>query len=43
MEIIFCLIGMAVFWLVIMPAANISGRNAEAERNAEALDRLTKP
>lgn len=32
----------AVFFLVVMPAMNASGRQSEAERNAEALDRLTR-
>lgn len=37
-----CLVSAAVFFLVIMPAMNASGRQSEAERNAEALDRLTR-
>lgn len=41
MEIL-CLVGAAVFFLVVMPAMNVSGAQSEAERNAEALDRLTR-
>ena len=37
-----CLAGVAIFFLVVMPAMNASGRQSEAERNAEALDRLTR-
>lgn len=37
-----CLVSVAIFFLVIMPALNASGRQSEAERNAEALDRLTR-
>lgn len=43
MEIALCLVGAAIFWLVVMPAIAVSGAHSEAERNAEALDRLTKP
>lgn len=43
MEILFCIIGVAVFWLVVMPVLNVSGNHSEAERNAEAIDRLTRP
>lgn len=37
-----CLASVAVFFLVVMPAMNASGVQSEAERNAEALDRLTR-
>lgn len=43
MVILLCLLGAVVFWWVIMPAARSSEKQSEAERNAEALDRLTKP
>ncbi len=40
---IICIVGAAIFFFVIMPALNVSGTQSEAERKAEALDRLTKP
>lgn len=43
MEILLCLVGVAIFWLVIMPAMNISGTQSRHEDDAAALDRLTKP
>lgn len=42
MEILFCIVGAAVFWLVIMPAMNISGAQSRQEEDDDAFDRLTK-
>lgn len=43
MEFLLCLGGIAVFWLVVMPALGVSGRESDAEDIASALDRLTRP
>jgi len=39
---ILCIVGAVVFFLVVMPAMNVAGSESEAERNAEALERLTR-
>ena len=42
MEILLCIAGVAVFWIVIWPAMLVSGSSARDEDDAAALDRLTK-
>lgn len=42
MEIIFCLAGMAVFWLVIMPALQAAGKQSRLEEEEAAMNRLRK-
>lgn len=42
MEIL-CLVSIAIFWLVILPAMQSSGAQSQHEDDAAALNRLTKP
>jgi len=42
MEILFCLVGVAIFWLVILPALQAAGKQSRLEEEEAAMNRLRK-
>lgn len=42
MEILLCLSGVAIFWLVILPALQAAGEQSRLEEDEAAVNRLRK-
>lgn len=42
MEILLCLVGVAIFWMVILPALSSSGGQSRQEEDEAAVKRIAR-